>query len=245
MKLFDSILSTTCADDEHDFVRSPKGFLCQYCGLKLPWDSQLISKYIGSSITGTYYRWDSWRMHQDNIASFSISAEDCLAFEISCDFTHLCIRNCLKDNRDGWMQSHFPKDYFEPRNIPLTDEDCQQLRDLLGSFHFSNWETPIQYIKNYYAPGFSVKKSFTCKFSEYEQFTSLKPDNAEFEDLVSLIQKIARTNVTPEDRDKFQKLLAFIYSQTILHEMPLDPILVDEPQPEPEPDNDEWDMDFN
>lgn len=208
MKLFDGIRSRTCWDNEHNFARSDTGFLCEYCGMNLPWDSQHISKYIGSSIEGIYYQWDTKRMNQNDIVSFSVSAGDRPVFEASCDFTHLRIQNRLKGSRDGWMQSHYPKDYFESRQIPLTDEDRQQLRKLLSDCHFDRWKTPVHYVENTYAPGFTVDKRFTCSFSAYEHFTCLKPDNAEFESLVSLIRKISKANASPEDQDFVQRMLA-------------------------------------
>lgn len=207
MKLPDAFCVHTCGDDAHYFVRSDTGFLCEYCGLKLPWDSQHISKYMGSAMEGTYYRWDPRRMNPDDMVSFSISAGDRPVFEASCDFTHLCIRNCLKGSRDGWMQPHYPEDYFEPREIPLTDKNRQQLRDLLAGFHFSDWETPAYYVENTHAPGFAVDQSFTCTFSEHERFACLKPDPSEFETLVSLIRTIARTNASSADRDFVNRML--------------------------------------
>ena len=208
MKPFDIIRSQICRDNEHYFVRSHTGFICENCGLKLPWDSQHISKYMGSGMAGVYYQWDSLRMNPNDIVSFSISVGDRPVFESSCDFTHLRIRNCLKGSRDGWMQSHYPKDYFVPRNIPLTDEDRQQLQNLLSSCHFSRWETPIHYVENHHAPGFCVDKSFTCTFSNCRQFICLDPNNEEFEELVSQIRKIAKSNAKQEDRDFVQRMLA-------------------------------------
>lgn len=205
MKLFDMFRGQTCRDNCHDFVR-PYPLRCKKCGLTLQWDNQHISKYMGSYFENISYQWTRF-MDKNDIVSFSISAGDRPVLEASCDFTHLYIRNCLKGSRDGWMQSQYPSDYFEPRNLPLGKENIQRLRDLFKNINFSAWTTPVYYVENHDAPGFSVNKRFCCTFADGKQFICLAPDNAEFERLISLVREIAGNNAGKEDQIFVQRML--------------------------------------
>ena len=152
------------------------------------------------------YQWTQF-MDENDIAFFSISTGNRPIFEAKCDFMRLHIRNCLNGSRDGWMQSQYPKDYFEPREIMLGDEDVQRLQDFFKNCNFSAWKTPVHYAENYGAPGFHVDKSFRCTFTEGKQFACLDPNNDEFEALVSLIRNIAKSNVRSEDLEFVHRML--------------------------------------
>lgn len=167
----------------------------------------------GNAIKDVSWQWTQF-MDENDIAFFSISTGNRPVFEANCDFAHLRIRNCLNGSRDGWMQSQYPQDYFEPLEIPLEERDVQRLRDFFKNCNFSEWKTPEHYIENYDAPGFHVDKRFQCTFSDGKQFLCLDPNNAEFECLVSLIRKTAENNARQEDRDFVSRMLADTEKQT-------------------------------
>lgn len=200
-----ALIGSTCADDAHDFAH-PYPFKCRKCGLPLQWDSQHISKYMGSYFGDVSYQWTRF-MDKNDIVSFSVSAGDRPVFSANCDFSNLIIRNCFHGSRDGWMQSQYPSNYFEPREVALEDEDIQRLRDFFNSCNFSTWRTPVHYVENHEAPGFSVDESFRCTFADGKQFACLDPDNAEFEHLVSLVREIAGNNSKKEDQAFVQRML--------------------------------------
>ena len=206
MKQLDFIRGPLCRNDNHNFVLSHTGFICIDCGLKLPWDAQHISKYMGSYMDNIAYQWTP-RMDEKKITSFSLSTGDRPVFSASCDFSSLTIRNALNGSRDGWMQSRYPGGYFEPRSIRLCAADIDSLRDFFRRCDFSAWETPVHYVENHDAPGFSVKQRFTCTFSDEKGFTCLDPDNAEFERLVTLLREMAARNAKPEDQTFVQAML--------------------------------------
>lgn len=194
-----------CRDDNHDFVR-PYPLTCRKCGLALQWDSDSIGKYMGSYFEDVSYQWTRF-MDKNDMVSFSISAGDRPVFEARCDFTHLYIRNCLKGSRDGWMQSHYPNDYFEPREIKLNSKDVQDLQVFFESCDWLAWTTPVHYVENHDAPGFSVNKRFRCTFADGKQFVCLDPDNAEFEQLVPMLRKMAEKNAREEDQAFIKRML--------------------------------------
>ena len=194
-----------CGDDNHDFVR-PYPLTCRKCGLTLQWDSDSIGKYMGSYFENVSYQWTRF-MDKNDIVSFRVSAGDRPVFEASCDFTHLRIRNCLNGSRDGWMQSQYPSDYFEPRDLPLRKEDIQQLQTLFKNINFSAWATPVHYVENHDAPGFFVNKCFRCTFADGKQFVCLDPDNTEFQRFVSIIREMVRNNGKKEDQAFIQRML--------------------------------------
>lgn len=205
MKMFDVFHCQICEDNNHDFVR-PYPLTCRKCGLTIPWNEQNLCKYMGSYFENVSYQWTPC-MDGRKVVSFSVSAGDRPVFEASCDFTKLYIRNCLKGSRDGWMQSQYPKDYFEFREIKLNSVDIQELRRFLKSCDWSGWKTPVHYVENHDAPGFSVSKCFQCTFSDGKQFVCLKPENPEFDSLLSWIRRVAKVNAAPEDRTFVQRLL--------------------------------------
>ena len=118
-----------------------------------------MDSHVFSSFGDVSYQWTQF-MDENNIAFFFISTGKRPVFEAKCDFTHLHIRNCLNGSRDGWMQSQYPQDYFEPREITLVDADRKRLRSFFRHCNFSEWKTPVHYAENYGAPGFHVDKSF-------------------------------------------------------------------------------------
>lgn len=194
-----------CANDAHDFIR-PYPLSCRKCGLTLQWDSAYIGKYMGSYFEDVAYQWTP-AMDRNDIVSFSLSAGDRPVFSVNCDFSSLTIRNSLHGSRDGWRQSQYPSDYFEPREIALNTEDIRRLRNFFENCDFSAWKTPVHYVENHDAPGFSVDKNFRCTFADGKQFACLDPDNAEFEHLVSLVREIAGNNAKKEDRAFVQRML--------------------------------------
>lgn len=206
MKQLNFIRGPLCRDDDHNFVLSHTGFVCINCGLKLPWDAQHISKYMGSYFGNVTYQWTPG-MDEKKIVSISVSAGDRPVFEASCDFTNLYIRNCLKGSRDGWMQPHYPEDYFKSREIKLNSRDIQELRRFLESCDWSEWKTPIHYVENHDAPGFSVSRRFQCTFSDGKQFACLAPETPEFDSLLSRIRNAAKANAAPEDKAFVQRML--------------------------------------
>ena len=205
MKMFDLFRNHICMDNDHDFVR-PYPLTCRKCGLILRWNEQNIRKYIGSYFENVSYQWTPY-MDEKEIASFSISAGDRPVFSANCDFSRLTIRNALNGSRDGWMQSQYPSNYFEPRSIRLCETDIDKLRDFFRNCDFSVWETPVRYVENHDAPGFSVKQRFTCTFPDGRKFTCLDPDNTEFERLVALLREMAGRNARPEDQAFIQTML--------------------------------------
>ena len=94
-----------------------------------------------SALEDVSYQWTQF-MDEKDIAFFSISTGNRPVFEANCDFAHLRIRNCLNGSRDGWMQSQYPQDYFEPREITLEERDVQRLLDFFKNCNFSEWKTP-------------------------------------------------------------------------------------------------------
>ena len=194
-----------CADDEHDFVH-PYPHKCRKCGLPLQWNEDNISQYMGSYIDGTAYQWTR-SMDRSSSVSFSLSSGDRPVFSANCDFSSLKIRNALNGSRDGWMQPQYPSNYFEPRNIPLSGTDIGRLKDFFNNCDFSAWETPVHYVENHDAPGFSVKQRFTCTFPDGRKFTCLDPDNAEFEQLVTMLKEMAGRNARAEDQAFVQAML--------------------------------------
>lgn len=194
-----------CPNDSHDFA-SPYPFKCRKCGLTLQWDSQHIAKYMGSYFDGKSYQWTRF-LDKGSIVSFSISCGNRPVLEANCDFSVLRIRNCLHGSRDGWMQSRYPKGYFEPMEIKLREADAAKLRRQLDSCNFFDWKTPVHYVENHGAPGFSVDKRFCCTFADGKQFLCLKPQNEEFDHLICLIRKIAESNAEAKDRDFVQRML--------------------------------------
>lgn len=174
--------------------------------MTLQWDSAYIGKYMGSYFEDVAYQWTP-AMDRNDIVSFSLSAGDRPVFSVNCDFSSLTIRNSLHGSRDGWRQSQYPSDYFEPREIALNTEDIRRLRNFFENCDFSAWETPVHYVENHDAPGFSVDKSFCCTFSDGKRFTCLDPDNAEFERLVSLLREMAGNNAKKEDQAFVQRML--------------------------------------
>lgn len=161
----------------------------------------------GSSFENVSCQWTPC-MDENDIVFFSVSTGNRPVFEANCDFAHLRIRNCLNGSRDGWMQSQYPQDYFEPREITLGNADRKRLRAFFRHCDFSEWKTPVHYAENYGAPGFHVDKSFRCGFSDGKQFACLNPSNTEFGELLSLIREIAKNNAPPEDRDFVERMLA-------------------------------------
>ena len=73
MKQLNFIRGPLCRDDDHNFVLSHTGFVCINCGLKLPWDAQHISKYMGSYFGNVSYQWTPG-MDEKKIVSISVSA---------------------------------------------------------------------------------------------------------------------------------------------------------------------------
>ena len=159
------------------------------------------------------FQW-SPSMDPTRIVSFSLSAGDRPVFSANCNFSSLTIRNCLHGSRDGWRQPDYPRDYFDPKQIPLKNTDQHAIRELLEACDFTMWETPEHYIENHDAPGFHVDRSFQCTFADGKQFLCLDPNNTEFEDLLSLVRKITENNARPEDRDFVSRMLADTEKQT-------------------------------
>lgn len=187
----------TCKDNNHDFVR-PYPFKCRKCGMALSLDSDHLRRYMGSYYDGTAYQWTQ-AMNQKRIVSFFLSTGNRPVFSASCNFSSLTVRSSLHGSRDGWMQNQYPSDYFTPREITLNSSAVRQLRAFLETCDFSTWSTPVHYVENHDAPGFSVEKSFRCTFADGKQFACLDPDNQAFEQLVSLLREIVVSNAAPED----------------------------------------------
>lgn len=190
-----------CTDDSHDFVCSYP-VKCRKCGLVLQWEAAQIEKYMGSYFDGVAYQWTD-RMKTDDIISFSISAGDRPVFEANCDFSVLTVRNCLHGSRDGWMASKYPKRFFDPKEIMLRETDTEKIKRHLANMDFSNWKTPAYYVENHDAPGFFVEKRFSCVFTNGKKFTCLGPENEEFDQLVSMLHKIAVQNSAKAGRAFF------------------------------------------
>lgn len=202
-----ALIGSTCADDAHDFAH-PYPFKCRKCGLECKGNREEIGKYMGSYFDGVAYQWNP-NMQKEDIVSFSISTGDRPVFEANCDFSHLRIRNCLNGSRDGWMQSQFPDDYFEPKEVELEESDVLKIKNHLENCDFSTWETPSHYAENQImgACGFHVDETFTCRLANGRKFTCLKPENAEFKQLVSMMREIAGANAKKEDQKFVQRML--------------------------------------
>ena len=194
-----------CADNAHNFIR-PYPLTCNKCGLPLQWDSQHIERYMGSYFDGISYQW-THEMRRENIYSFSVSCGNRPVFSASCDFSKLTVRNCLHGSRDGWMQSRYPKDYFEPKDTSLEGEDVGKLRRYLESCNFFAWKTPTHYVENHDAPGFSVEKSFRCTFVDGKQFVCLDPNHAEFDQLIALLRELAEKRASQKDKPFIERML--------------------------------------
>lgn len=138
---------------------------------------------------------------------FSSSAEAGRFFPPAVIFSSITVRNCLHGSRDGWRQRDYPQDYFEPKRIQLKAADQKTIRAFLETCNFTKWKTPVHYVENYGAPGFSVDKRFCCTFADGKQFLCLDPQNEEFDHLICLIRKIAESNAEKEDRDFVHRML--------------------------------------
>lgn len=196
---------TPCPNDGHNFIR-PYPLKCRKCGLQLQWNEEEIEKYMGSYFDGKSYQWTE-RMKSDDITSFSISCGNRPVFSASCDFSAITVRNCLHGSRDGWRQQNYPQDYFEPSQVQLKDADRKAIKAFLEKCDFTKWKTPVHYVENHSAPGFSVDKSFCCTFADGKQFLCLKPQNEEFDHLICMIRKIVGSNAEAKDRDFVQRML--------------------------------------
>jgi len=149
-----------------------------------------IGKYMGSFFDGSTYQWNA-QLRWERIAAFSLSTGIRPVCRVDCDFSRLRVQRCLL-SKDGWMQSKFPADYFAPREIKLCKEELVKLKKILKRCHFSRWETPDGYAKNWImgAAGFHVDRLFICQFANGRKFICLKPEREEFEQLVSLVREI-------------------------------------------------------
>jgi len=185
-----------CANGRHDFIR-PYPLLCRKCGLPCTCTEEEIGKYMGSFFDGSTYQWNAW-LKGKRIAAFSLSTGVQPVYHVNCDFAHLRVQRSLR-SRDGWMQSKFPADYFAPREIKLCKEERAKLKKILKRCHFSRWETPDGYAKNWImgAAGFHVDRMFICQFANGRRFVCLKPEREEFEQLVSLVKEITG-KIAPE-----------------------------------------------
>lgn len=201
----DNVRRRVCQDDSHHFV-SPHPLTCSKCGLMLRRNEQQIRRYMGSYFDGVSYQW-SLGMKREDIRSFSISCGNRPVFSVICDFSKLTIRNSLHGSRDGWRQSQYPQDYFEPRDVRLEAEDARKLRAVFRNCNFFAWKTPVHYVENHDAPGFSVDKSFRCTFTDGKQFVCLDPNNEEFDYLVTLIREIAEKRASKDDSPFIQRIL--------------------------------------
>ena len=90
------------------------------------------------------------------------------------------------------MQSKFPADYFQPKEMELCKADRLSLKKFIESCDFSTWETPSYHAGNWItgACGFHVKEQFICQFANGRRFICLKPEREEFDQLVSLVREI-------------------------------------------------------
>lgn len=185
-----------CADDAHDFV-SPYPFRCRKCGLSCRCREQEINKYLGSYFNGSTFQWNV-RLNWKRITAFSLSTGRMPVYHVECDFSHLRVQNCLQ-SKDGWMQSEFPADFLQPKEMKLRKADSLKLKKFIKSCDFSTWETPSHYAENWItgACGFHAKKMFTCQFANGRKFICLKPEEEDFEQLVSLVREIA-DKIAPE-----------------------------------------------
>lgn len=193
--------------DIHDFSLSYP-FRCRKCGLECNGDDEEIARFMGSYFDDTAYQWNA-DMRSEDIVSFFLSTGNRPVLEARCNFSDLQIRNCLNGSRDGWMQSQYPKDYFEPKTISLDRDDVLKIKEYIKTCDFSAWITPDYYAANQImgACGFHADETFSCQFSNGKKFTCLKPDNPEFKQLVSLLRDLAEKNASEKDRLFIKRML--------------------------------------
>lgn len=195
----------TCSRQAHDFVR-PYPLTCRKCGLTLQWDAHHIETYMGSWFDGAAFQWTP-NMDVGRIVSFAISCGNRPVFEAKCDFFTLTVRNCLNGSRDGWRQHDYPEDYFESRQLPLGADAQKAIRAFLKKCNFTEWKTPVHYVENHDAPGFSVEKRFFCTFADGKRFCCLKPENEEFDRLICLLREMIQANARDKDQDFIRRML--------------------------------------